>query len=109
VDVLGAGRVHVDLWAAGPQDRAHHLVDRIPTAGVARPVDLDYTATVGLARNQACALVAAADADQGPQVLRTDGSDPAAAAQRALRVNKACAADLGHQALRTCSGPAGRA
>ena len=54
-DVLGAGRVHVDLWVAGQQDRgaesstvrrrlsalssfyrycaAHDLVDRIPTAG----------------------------------------------------------------------------
>ena len=65
-DVLDAGRVHVDLWAAGQQDRgaesstvrrrlsalssfyrycaAHDLVDRIPTAGVARPmVDPDYT------------------------------------------------------------------
>ena len=94
VDVLDAGRVHVDLWAAGQQDRgaesstvrrrlsalssfyrycaAHNLVDRIPTAGVARPmVDPDYTATIGLDRDQARALVAAADADQGPQALRT--------------------------------------
>ena len=74
-DVLDAGRVHVDLWAAAQQDRgaeaasvrrrlsalssfyrycgAHDLVDRIPTAGVARPmVDPDYTATVGLDRDQ---------------------------------------------------------
>ena len=74
-DVLGAGRVHVDLWVAGQQDQgaesstvrrrlsalssfyrycaAHDLVDRIPAAGVARPVvDPGYTATVGLARDQ---------------------------------------------------------
>ena len=45
---------------------AHDLVDRIPTAGVAQPVvDPDYTATVGLARDEARALVAAADADGG--------------------------------------------
>ena len=58
--MLDAGRVHVDVWAAGQQDQgaeaasvrrrlsalssfyrycaAHDLVDRIPTAGVARPV-----------------------------------------------------------------------
>ena len=94
VDVLGAGRVHVDVWVAGQQDRgaeastvrrrlsalssfyrycaAHDLVDRIPTAGVARPVvDADYTATIGLDRDQGRALVAAADADRGPQALRT--------------------------------------
>ena len=86
---------------------AHYLVDRIPTAGVARPVlDPDYTATIGLARDEARALVAAADADTGPQALRT------AAAIRlllhnALRVDKACAADVtdlgadaGHRVLR---------
>jgi integrase len=61
---------------------------------VARPVvDPDYTATVGLDRDQARALVAAADADTGAQALRT------AAAVRlllhnALRVDEACAADL---------------
>ena len=94
VDVLGAGRVHVDVWVAGQQDRgaeastvrrrlsalssfyrycaAHDLVDRIPTAGVARPVvDADYTATIGLDRDQGRALVAAAGADRGPQALRT--------------------------------------
>jgi len=38
---------------------------------VARPVvDADYTATVGLARDEARALVAAADADRGRQALR---------------------------------------
>jgi integrase/recombinase XerD len=127
--VLAAGRVHVDLWVAGQQDQgagaasvrrrlaalssfyrycaAHDLGGVIPTAGVARPVvDPDYTATVGLTRDQARALVAAADADRGPQALRT------AAAIRlllhnALRVDEACAADAadlgadaGHRVLR---------
>jgi integrase/recombinase XerD len=87
-DVLEAGRVHVDLWVAAQRDcgaeastvrrrlsalssfyrycAAHDLVDRIPTAGVARPVvDPDYTATVGPDRDEARALVAAADADRG--------------------------------------------
>jgi len=65
----------------------------VPTQGVARPVvDPDYTATVGLDRDQARALVAAADADTGAQALRT------AAAVRlllhnALRVDEVCAAD----------------
>ncbi len=79
----------------------------MPTQGVARPVvDPDYTATVGLDRDQARALVAAADADTGAQALRT------AAAVRlllhnALRVDEACAADIadlgedsGHRVLR---------
>jgi hypothetical protein len=38
--------------------RADDLIDRVPTWGVARPVDPDYTATVGLDRDQARALVA---------------------------------------------------
>jgi Phage integrase, N-terminal SAM-like domain len=88
VDVLAAGRVHADLWVADQLERgaeaasvrrrllalssfyrycaAHDLVARIPTAGVTRPVvDPDYTATVGLTRDEARALVAAADADHG--------------------------------------------
>ena len=88
---------------------AHDLIGRVPTDGVARPVvDPDYTATVGLDRDQARALVAAAaaDADTGAQALRT------AAAVRlllhnALRVDEACAADVadlgedsGHRVLR---------
>ena len=127
-DVLGAGRVHVDLWAA-QQDRgaesstvrrrlsalssfyrycaAHDLVDRIPTAGVARPmVDPDYTATIGLDRDQARALVAAADADQGPQALRT-AAVIRLLLHNGLRVDEACAADVadlgtdtGHRVLR---------
>jgi integrase/recombinase XerD len=81
---------------------AHDLVDRDPHRGVPRPaVDPDYTATVGLARDQARALVAAADADPGPQALRT------AAVIRLLlhnapRVDEACGADAdaGHRVLR---------
>ncbi len=84
---------------------AHDLTGRVPTQGVARPVvDPDYTATVGLDRDQARALVAAADT--GAQALRT------AALVRlwlhnALRVDEACAADIadlgedcGHRVLR---------
>jgi integrase/recombinase XerD len=126
---LAAGRVHVDLWVAGQQDRgaesstvrrrlsalssfyrycaAHDLVDRIPTAGVARPaVDPDYTATVGLARDEARALVAAADADKGPRALRT-AAVIRLLLHNALRVDEACAADVadlgadaGHRVLR---------
>jgi len=129
VDVLGAGRVHVDLWAAAQQDRgaesstvrrrlsalssfyrycaAHDLVDRIPTAGVARPmVDPDYTATIGLDRDQARALVAATDADQGPQALRT-AAVIRLLLHNGLRVDETCAADVadlgtdtGHRVLR---------
>ena len=128
-DVLDAGRVHVDVWVAAQQDHgaesstmrrrlsalssfyrycaAHDLVDRIPTAGVARPVvDPDYTATVGLTRGEARALVAAADADQGPQALRT-AAVIRLLLHNALRVDEACAtdvadlgADAGHRVLR---------
>ena len=128
-DVLDAGRVHVDVWAAGQQDQgaeassvrrrlsalssfyrycaAHDLVDRIPTAGVARPVvDPDYTATIGLDRDQVRALVAAADADRGPQALRT-AAVIRPLVHNALRVDEACAADVtdlgadaGHRVLR---------
>lgn len=93
VDVLATGRVHVDLWVAGQTGQgaeasvrrrlsalssfyrycaAHDLVARIPTAGVARPAaDPDHTATIGLDRALARALVAAADADRGPRALRS--------------------------------------
>jgi integrase/recombinase XerD len=126
-DVLAAGRVHVDLWAATWLDTgaaassvrrrlsalssfyrycaAHDLTGRIPTQGVARPaVDPDYTATVGLDRDQARALVAAADA--GPQALRT-AAVVRLLLHNALRVDEACAADItdlgedsGHRVLR---------
>ena len=78
-----------------------------PTAGVARPmVDPDYTATIGLDRDQARALVAAADADQGPQALRT-AAVIRLLLHNGLRVDEACAADVanlgtdtGHRVLR---------
>jgi integrase/recombinase XerD len=128
-DVLAAGRVHVDLWAATWLDagaaassvRRHlsalssfyrycaacDLTGRIPTEGVARPaVDPDYTATVGLDRDQARALVAAADADTAAQALRT-AAVVRLLLHNALRVDEACAADIadlgedsGHRVLR---------
>ena len=126
---LAAGRVHVDLWAATQLDAgaaassvrrrlsalssfyrycaAHDLIGRVPTQGVARPVvDPDYTATVGLDRDQARALVAAADADTGAQALRT-AAVVRLLLHNALRVDEACAADIadlgedsGHRVLR---------
>lgn len=129
IDVLAARRVHVDLWVAGQQDlgaeaasvrrrlsalssfyrycAVHDLMDRIPTAGVARPVvDPDYTATIGLTREQAHALVAAADRDRGPRALRT-AALIRLLLHNALRVDEACAADVadlgadaGHRVLR---------
>ena len=77
----------------------------MPTDGVARPVvDPDYTATVGLDRDQARAPVAAADADTGAQALRTAA---VVRLHNALRVDEACAADIadlgedsGHRVLR---------
>jgi integrase/recombinase XerD len=129
VDVLAAGRVHADLWVAGQLENgaeaasvrrrlsalssfyrycaAHDLVGRSPTTGVARPmVDPDYTATVGLARDEARALVAAAAADRGRQALRT-AAVIRLLLHNALRVDEACAADVadlgadaGHRVLR---------
>ena len=110
--MLAAGRVHVDLWAATWLDAgaaassvrrrlsalssfyrycaAHDLASRIPTQGVARPaVDPDYTATVGLDRDQARALVD----DTGARtpliavIIRL-------LLHNALRVDEACAADF---------------
>jgi integrase/recombinase XerD len=128
-DVLAAGRVHVDLWATTWLDAgaaassvrrrlsalssfyrycaAHDLAGRVPTEGVARPVvDPDYTATVGLDRDQARALVAAADADAGAQALRT-AAVIRLLLHNALRVDEACAVDIadlgedsGHRVLR---------
>ena len=124
---LAAGRVHVDLWAATWLDAGaaassvrrrlsalssfyrycatHDLTGWIPTQGVARPtVDPDYTATIDLDRDQARALVAAADADT--QALRT-AAVVRLLLHNALRVDEACAADLadlgedsGHRVLR---------
>ncbi len=74
---------------------------------MARPaVDPDYTATIGLDRDQARALVAAADADAGAQALRT-AAVVRLLLHNALRVDEACAADIadlgedsGHRVLR---------
>ena len=86
---------------------AHDLTGRVPTQGVARPVvDPDYTATVGLDRDQARALVAAADADTGAQAPRT-AAVVRLLLHNVLRVDEACAADIaglgehcGHRVLR---------
>lgn len=121
VDVLAAGRVHVDLWVGGLGDvgaessttrrrlsgvssfyrylATHDLVGGNPTVGVDRPtVDADHTATVGLDRDQARALIAAADADTGPRRLRTRAV-VRLLLHNALRVDELAAADiadLGH-------------
>ena len=78
-------------------------------------VDPDYTATVGLDRDQARALVAAADADTGGQALRT-AAVVRLLLHNALRVDEACAADLadlgedgGHRILRVVRKGARRA
>jgi site-specific recombinase XerD len=77
----------------------HDLISTNPATAVRRPrVDPDHTTTVGLDRDQARALLAAADTDTGPARLR------AAAAIRlllhqGLRVDelaRADVADLGH-------------
>jgi site-specific recombinase XerD len=90
------------------------LTGRLPTDGVARPaVDPDYTATAALDRDQARALVAAADADTGVQALRTRAV-VRLLLHNALRVDEACTADLadlaedrGHRVL-TVLGKGGR-
>ena len=116
-DALGATRVHVDMWATAQLGEgaaaasvrrrlsalssfyrycagAGVLTGRIPTDGVARPtVDPDYTATTALDRDQARALVAAADADTGAQGLRTRVV-PRLLLHNALRVDEVCSADL---------------
>lgn len=94
VDVLEARRVHVDLWvsvqlAGGAADSTvrrrlsalsgfydhlarHDLVDHQPVAGVERPkAEDDDTDTIGLSREQARALLEAAESDRGRQRLRT--------------------------------------
>ena len=128
IELLAATRVQVDLWVriqqtAGAGDASvrrrlsgigsfyrycltHDLTGGDPTAGVTRPrVDPDYTATVGLTREQGRALIAAADTDDGRARLRS------AAAVRlllhnALRVDEVLGADIadlgsdrGHQVL----------
>ncbi|MCG8919433.1 tyrosine-type recombinase/integrase [Actinokineospora sp. PR83] len=120
VDVLGAGRVHVDLWVSGLADAAessttrrrlsgvssfyrylakHDLVGGNPVVGVERPVvDPDHTATVGLSREEGRALIAASEADAGAQRLRSRVVIKLLL-HNALRVDELAAADiadLGH-------------
>jgi integrase len=78
-------------------------------------VDPDYTATIGLDRDQARALVAAADADRGPQALRT-AAVIRLLLHNGLRVDEACAADVadlgtdtGHRVLRVTRNGARKA
>jgi integrase/recombinase XerD len=120
VDVLAAVRVHVDLWVGGLAEAGseasttrrrlsglssfyrylaqHDLVGSNPTVGVERPsVDPDHTATVGLTREEARALVAAADS--GPQRLRTRVV-VRLLVHNALRVDELAASRLGDLGLR---------
>lgn len=117
VDVLAAHRAHVDLWvhqqqAAGVaastitrrlsalsgfyrHAAAADLITHSPTTGVTRPaIDPDYTATIGLNREQARALIAAADADPGRSQPRT-AAVIRLLLHNALRVDEACSADIG--------------
>jgi integrase/recombinase XerD len=73
---------------------AHDLAGRAPLRAWPGPWWIpDYTATVGLDRDQARALVAAADADTGAQALRT-AAVIRLLLHNALRVDAACAADI---------------
>jgi len=128
LEVLAAGRVHLDMWVRAQQDEGagdasgrrrlsgvgsfyrycltHGLVAADPTAGVARPrVDPDYTATVGLTREQGRALIAAADGDGGRSSLRS-AAVIRLLLHNALRVDEVLGADIadlgsdrGHQVL----------
>jgi integrase/recombinase XerD len=128
IELLGAARVHVDLWVRAQQQAgagdasvrrrlsgvgsfyryclSHGLASADPTAGVARPrVDPDYTTTVGLSREQGRALIAAADADTGRARLRS-AAVIRLLLHNALRVDEALGADIadlgsdhGHQVL----------
>jgi site-specific recombinase XerD len=114
VDVLAAGRVHMDLWVGsmtGAEASSvcrrlsgvssfyrycarHDLVPGNPTVGVERPeVDPDHTSTVALDRDEARALIAQADADTGPQRLRTRVL-ARLLLHNALRVDEIAGADL---------------
>ena len=66
-------------------------------------VDPDYTATVGLAREEARELVAAADADAGPQALRT-AAVIRLLLHNGLRVDEACVADVADFGARPTHG-----
>jgi len=138
LDVLAARRAHVDLWvtqlqAAGAAAStiarrlsalaglyryaaAHDLVTVDPTAGVARPtIDPDYTATISLDRDQARALITAADIDPGRQQPRT-AAVIRLLLHNALRVDELIKADLadlgydrGHRVLHVTRKGARRA
>lgn len=121
------GRVHLDMWvraqlALGAGDASvrrrlsggsfyryclsRGLLANDPTAGVTRPrVDPDYTATVGLTREQGRALIAAAEADPGRSRLRS-AAVIRLLLHNVLRVDEAFGADIadlgsdrGHQVL----------
>lgn len=116
VDVLDARRVHVDLWvsvqlSAGAAETsvrrrlsalsrfyehlaAHDLVDGQPVAGVARPkVADDQAETIGLDRDQARALLEAADRDRGRQRRRSKAL-VALLLHNGLRVDELLGADV---------------
>ena len=121
VDVLAARRVHVDPWTRSLLDAGaahssvtrrlsaisswyrhlgeHDLIAANPVAAVRRPrVDPDHTRTVGLDRDQARALLAAADTDTAPSRLRASAAIRLLLHQ-GLRVDEvalADVADLGH-------------
>ncbi|MCD2190988.1 tyrosine-type recombinase/integrase [Actinomycetospora soli] len=131
LDVLAARRVQVDLHTTGLLDAgaaassvarrlsalssfyrfaaAHDLRADNPVAGVRRPaVDPDHTRTVGLTRDQARALVAAADADPGPQRARS-AALVRLLLHNGLRVDELVSADVDDLGTRPgAGGPAGR-
>ncbi|MCD2191359.1 tyrosine-type recombinase/integrase [Actinomycetospora soli] len=136
LDVLSARRVQVDLHTTGLLDAgaaassvarrlsalssfyrfaaAHDLRADNPVVGVRRPaVDPDHTRTVGLTRDEARALVAAADADPGPQRARS-AALVRLLLHNALRVDELVTADVADLGTRpgrsidSTGGPGGR-
>lgn len=123
LDPLAATRVIADVWVRAQLDTGaahssvcrrlsalssfyahllrHDLIPANPVAGVTRPrVDPDHTATVGLSRDQARALLTAADTDTGPHRLRT-AAITRALLLNGLRIDELAGADitdLGHDA-----------
>lgn len=113
--MLNVRRVHVDLWMRQLLDDGaahssttrrlsaisswyrhlveHDLLPANPAAAVRRPkVDPDHTATVGLDRDQARALIAAADRDPGRARLRS-AATVRLLLHQGLRVDELTAAD----------------
>jgi integrase/recombinase XerD len=138
VGLLGADETATAMWArrleaAGVKDstaarkltavssfygwcarRSH--VQANPVAGLPRPtVDYDTSATPGLTRDQAVALLDAADADACPQAART-AALVSALLYTGARVSELLGADIedlatdrGHRVLRVrCHGPSQR-